>query len=727
MKEQSATQNSGSPVGAVHLLSDRSQSSLGDDEFERGAFACHLARNLCLEPGAPSIVVGIEGEWGTGKTTCIDMIREILKQSQPEPIIVDYSPWLISTLDSVIEGFFVQLAAEIGASDHSGNAKETGKHLLAFSKMLAPIKLIPGVEPWGTMVERVLGAVGGAAESGADLAAMNLMRRKNMLQDQLAKLERPIIVIIDDIDRLPPDQIRLVFQLLKTLGDFQRVAYVIGYAPEPVEEALSYKGECDGKAFLEKIVQVAYPVPRFSFRHRYDYLKKHLAAVETDLQRKLSDAEEAWLNEAIDHTELVRAMESPRDIVRLSNHLRISARHTEGEVCFADLVVFEALNLKYPKIAEYIRKQPELFISDPLGNHELTTPEARKKGVMAIANAGRINQEKSPLELFFDDISASIKGFNASERVKAESLLSFLFPHLHNQSGSVRSLPELTTRVKYDHSLLKLLQCGITSLTFALRDVELFLSNPSSRKKLLDDYRSQDRLIAWLRYVIQHVDLLEVIEPEGLCDDLFHECKGSIPLKPGYGYDGTTATAGDLLHVMIMTGKGISNPVDLLRYVVRNKVSLSLSAISLHRIMQHYRIIANDRFSESVGKSNQIPVNGGMPTYSQIYEAKDLWLETIREVSASRDLLDTESSFLLTMHYWGKINQSYTPVQQYIGASSEDATWLAKFIELFNTDTCVGDLTDLVSDVESFRDRLLELPDNERAKHMANYLAKQEQ
>ncbi len=75
---------------------------------------------------------------------------------------------------------------------------------------------------------------------GGELADVDLQARRRDLEKRLGKLKRPIVVVIDDIDRLPPEQVRIVFQMLKAVCDFDRVSYLVAYAPEPVKKALSY-------------------------------------------------------------------------------------------------------------------------------------------------------------------------------------------------------------------------------------------------------------------------------------------------------------------------------------------------------------------------------------------------------------------------------------------------------------------------------------------------------
>jgi len=250
-----------------------------EDEFERLDFAKHLASFLYLEKDEPSIVVGIEGAWGEGKTSCINLVNEVLKAKSPSPIIVEYSPWLISSLDSIIEGFFIVLAEAIGVQSKSQNANQAAQKVLKFGKMLAPIKLVPGVEPWGSLVENILNGVGGAAQAASELKNISLQSRKDDLQKNLRKINRPILIIIDDVDRLPPEHVRLVFQMIKAICDFDRMAYLIAYDPITVKKALSYDEAYDGGKYLEKIVQISYPLPRLSFTKMKQYLIKHLREV----------------------------------------------------------------------------------------------------------------------------------------------------------------------------------------------------------------------------------------------------------------------------------------------------------------------------------------------------------------------------------------------------------------------------------------------------------------
>ena len=67
----------------------------------------------------------------------------------------------------------------------------------------------------------------------------DLDKSRKILEKELIKINRKIIVIIDDIDRLTNIQIRDIFQLVKQVADFPNVIYVLVMDRNVVERALN--------------------------------------------------------------------------------------------------------------------------------------------------------------------------------------------------------------------------------------------------------------------------------------------------------------------------------------------------------------------------------------------------------------------------------------------------------------------------------------------------------
>ena len=118
--------------------------------------------------------------------------------------------------------------------------------------------LVKGLEHSGSVMEE--GSKG--LENQGVVHQQNLAELKRELSDSLKDLEQPILVVLDDIDRLTPEEIRLLFQLVKANADFPNLVYLLLFQRDIVERSLDSSHSSSGQEFLEKIVQVGFDIPR---------------------------------------------------------------------------------------------------------------------------------------------------------------------------------------------------------------------------------------------------------------------------------------------------------------------------------------------------------------------------------------------------------------------------------------------------------------------------------
>ena len=98
------------------------------DAFGREHFAKNLAHSLVLPNNSPGLVVGIEGEWGTGKSTLIGFITKNLKENKKQnPIVIDFNPWILSTTGALVEALIGQIAASIARRCHPGTPRRADR------------------------------------------------------------------------------------------------------------------------------------------------------------------------------------------------------------------------------------------------------------------------------------------------------------------------------------------------------------------------------------------------------------------------------------------------------------------------------------------------------------------------------------------------------------------------------------------------------------------------
>jgi len=231
--------------------------------LERSRFIERLASAL-VNPDtkkATGVVVGIAGRWGSGKSSILNLLQERLKETYEDALIVRFDPWLVSGRNDLIAEFLGELIGTIKADEKRAQKfKKLGATLAQYGAQLSPVGnlLIPGL---GSVVSGGFKAMEKALSNKESLGAL-----RAKLMEELGELSAPIIVLIDEIDRVEDEEIRTVAQLVRSVADFPGISYVLAYDSERVVQALGAgapKNERDarGRGYLEKIVQLQIPLP----------------------------------------------------------------------------------------------------------------------------------------------------------------------------------------------------------------------------------------------------------------------------------------------------------------------------------------------------------------------------------------------------------------------------------------------------------------------------------
>jgi predicted KAP-like P-loop ATPase len=104
------------------------------------------------------------------------------------------------------------------------------------------------------------------------------------LASQLRELGLRVLVVLDDVDRLQPDELLVLFRAIRLVARFPGVYYLLAYDEQTVIDVLTSTPIAQGRperalAYLEKIVQVRLDLPP---AQRY-YTEKMLGDGITDL------------------------------------------------------------------------------------------------------------------------------------------------------------------------------------------------------------------------------------------------------------------------------------------------------------------------------------------------------------------------------------------------------------------------------------------------------------
>jgi predicted KAP-like P-loop ATPase len=275
-----------------------------EDRLRRAEFAVRIAdvlSELSLREGR---VFAIRGGWGFGKSSLKNLITERLDAKSSGADWLDFNPWQWGDGDAIARALFGQIADRLGG-EHSKAALDRAEALRRYGAILTGVsKPLKEVGSSGLLISTVLtnasviaiaSAIGYDLPTVAKVAAVlaflsvgvpllgrvlshlgrdhsseSLDKVRRALEARLRELDRPLVVFVDDIDRLEPEQIRMLLRQVKANANLPNIVFVLLFQPSIVERALDPVADNDGRAFLEKVVQTSFDLPAVptSFVHR---------------------------------------------------------------------------------------------------------------------------------------------------------------------------------------------------------------------------------------------------------------------------------------------------------------------------------------------------------------------------------------------------------------------------------------------------------------------------
>jgi predicted KAP-like P-loop ATPase len=253
-----------------------------DDLLGRVELAQDLVFQIRTLDASDGYVLAVTGPWGSGKTSLINLVKYELTKNSSVPVI-DFNPWMFSGAEQLVESFFTELSAQL--KDKPGRLSTIAGEIEAYGELFSPLSILPFVGSW---IDRVRGA-GGAIKKFQERRRGSVAARRGTVASKLRELDAPILVVIDDTDRLRTDEIRDIFKLVRLTASFPNVIYLLAFDRARVEKALTESG-IDGRSYLEKIVQVAVDVPAIPQESLLRHIGQSLDAVLEDFGEPVNGA-----------------------------------------------------------------------------------------------------------------------------------------------------------------------------------------------------------------------------------------------------------------------------------------------------------------------------------------------------------------------------------------------------------------------------------------------------
>lgn len=338
----------------MKYFTDKPIENNSDDLLGRASFSERVGEAIYNFDAEDGLVIGLYGSWGSGKTSVVNMIVNHIeeKSTDNKPLIIKFEPWNYLDRDNLISIFFRNLKEHIEIEGNKELKKrEVAEKLKDYADAFDAASIIPVIGPGLAALLKSVVKV-----QGENLSKVpSLEETKKKVEQALSELDNKIIVVIDDIDRLTNSQIRDIFQLVKQLGDFPNIVYVLVMEREVVARALNEVHNVDGNEYLEKIVQVPFEIPELNKYKVHKILKNKLDEIIKDTQEKNS-----YITINDEYYKLILQncvnpyVRNLRDINRFINIFQFKYGALYNEVSFEDLIAIISLEVLEPSLYNWV-------------------------------------------------------------------------------------------------------------------------------------------------------------------------------------------------------------------------------------------------------------------------------------------------------------------------------------------------------------------------------------
>ncbi|PRY06018.1 KAP-like P-loop domain-containing protein [Kineococcus rhizosphaerae] len=296
-----------------------------------------------------SSVLGLVGPWGSGKSSILRMLEEHLAERH-EWIVAHFTPWAYSDAESLQRGFFAELRAALPKGRQWKQTRQTIGKVAAAVAPLASIGEYAGLSgeaPANLLRDLITGDTSVSATH---------QRAQQALKDQ----DQPILVILDDLDRLEAPELLLVLKLVRMIGRLTNVYYLLSYDEQTLIDLLmhtSLVGKSPERAqnYLEKLVQVRLDLPSLRPYQRSALVHRAINHISSRRSLIWSEDQEARYKKLMDDY-LLERLDSPRTINRVFGQTDAFYELVHDEVDFVDYLAVTWLRTEEPGVHRMVQR-----------------------------------------------------------------------------------------------------------------------------------------------------------------------------------------------------------------------------------------------------------------------------------------------------------------------------------------------------------------------------------
>ena len=389
-----------------------------DDSYDRKNFLKTLLdkilstfdnRYFVENPNAFTIL--LSESFGIGKTSFLFQVKKAIREEEYKNkiIYVEFRPWLCEKPETIITEFFSVLHQELD------------KHF---------------VLPKGMFSSYLSLLVENAPNTYYSFMLKSLHKKRSLSEEHdrimkfLKQIDRPILISIDDVDRLHDDEVKVVLNLIRDTADFPNLFYIVAADKKNLCLSMERLGIKAPERFLKKFInfECLFPandaVLKQLFREKLDSVLREYSC---------TGSKDLIINSILEIDNIINAFETPRDIVRFLNIFTFAMDCIErnkimNEINVADLFAISLIQYLEVELYKILRDDDGLLLSYDDSTKSLSISSSYKSVFdhPLLSKIDEKTNEKEPHTVISDtnDVVADV---SAKKQIVHQYVVCFLF------------------------------------------------------------------------------------------------------------------------------------------------------------------------------------------------------------------------------------------------------------------------------------------------------------
>lgn len=318
--------------------------------------------------------LAITAQWGAGKTSFMNLVIEKLRENRRELEIIYFNPRASKFIDTIQTDFFSRLTGIL--SKYDSRCSSTMKNYMSSLQL---------IDNRGVIEKAV-----------SFYRIWNKENLRERIKNTIGSIQKRVLVIIDDFDRLSREEILEVLKLIDNNAAFPNLIFLTAYDKGQLNKHFEENSSSSDAHFVDKFFNLEFLVPQRPYvyisRFIEDELCEKLAASKTERENF-----ERVLSDRVDKFQAY--LPTLRDAKRFINQFLQDYMLVQGDVIIEEFLLIQLVKYKYPD--EYKRIYKKVFVYKN---------ESRDPDVLYLREKEEVGVNTFPiLELLFPQGDAPIK------------------------------------------------------------------------------------------------------------------------------------------------------------------------------------------------------------------------------------------------------------------------------------------------------------------------------